>query len=137
MPLKEESVRNIWDILTVDLCGPWDVQVFFKDTESRELVKIWALTMVDETLRWLEIEPISLTAAKNIAELVDTQWFCPYPRPLICIHDNGGEFVGMEFKELLESYCIQSNPTSVKNPQSNAIHERVHLVMGEIFLSHH
>mmetsp|Transcript_22718 Transcript_22718/g.32055 ORF Transcript_22718/g.32055 Transcript_22718/m.32055 type:complete len:155 (+) Transcript_22718:67-531(+) len=64
--------------------------------------------------------------------MVDTQWFCHYPRSLACIHDNGGEFVGEEFRELLAIYSIHDNPTTVKKPQGNVIHERVHLVKGEM-----
>ena len=102
------------------------------DTDTREDIKIWSLTIVDETSRWLEAVAINSKSAKEIVELVDTQWFCRYPRPRIYIHDNGGEFVGEEFQELLQSYDIQSNPTTVKNPQGNAINERAHLVMGEM-----
>mmetsp|Transcript_8558 Transcript_8558/g.12210 ORF Transcript_8558/g.12210 Transcript_8558/m.12210 type:complete len:242 (-) Transcript_8558:219-944(-) len=88
--------------------------------------------MVDELLRWLEIESITEKSSANIAELVDMQWFCRYPRPLYCIHDNGTEFTGKEFGKLLESYGICGKPTTVKNLQANAIIERVHLVLGEM-----
>ena len=38
------------------------------------------------------------------------------------IHDNGGEFIGWKFQSLLRQLLgIQSIPTTVKNPQSNAI----------------
>jgi len=88
--------------------------------------------MVDELLRWLEIDSIVKKSSANITELLDTQWFCRYPWPLYCIHNNGTEFTGKEFGELLESYGIRGKPTTVKNPQANAIIERVHLVLGEM-----
>jgi transposase InsO family protein len=47
-----------------------------------------------------------------------------------CIHDNGSEFVGIEFQEMLQSYGIKSGPTTVRNPQSNAIIERSHQVIA-------
>ena len=90
-------------------------------------MQISALTMMDDATRWLEIIPISNKNCKEIAYLVDSEWFCRYPRPLICRHDNGGEFEGREFQELLQSYGIESKPTTVKNPQGNGMHERVHL----------
>ena len=46
------------------------------------------------------------------------------------IHDNGNEFTGIEFQELLQSYGINSKPTTVKNPQANSIVERSHLVIS-------
>ena len=45
------------------------------------------------------------------------------------IHDNGNEFIGKEFQELLSSYGIKSVPTTVKNPQANALIERTNLNM--------
>jgi len=46
------------------------------------------------------------------------------------VFDNGNEFT-LEFHELLRSYGIQAKATSVKNPQSNAIVERIHLTIGD------
>merc|ERR1711907_506617 len=43
-----------------------------------------------------------------------------------------GEFLGMEFQNVLRQLGIASIPTTVKNPQSNAIVERVHRTMGDI-----
>ena len=45
------------------------------------------------------------------------------------IHDNGNEFLGREFQELLQSYGIVSRATTVKNPQANSIVERLHMVI--------
>ena len=63
---------------------------------------------------------------------MDDNWFNRYPRPLYCLHDNGGEFIGEGFVEMLKSYGVQSQPTTVKNPQSNGAHERMHLVLCEM-----
>lgn len=41
------------------------------------------------------------------------------------------QFLG-EFQDLLRQFGIKSVPTTVKNPQSNAIIERVHKTMGDI-----
>jgi transposase InsO family protein len=51
--------------------------------------------------------------------------------PRQVVHDNGKEFMGCEFQELLESYSIKSKPTTVKNPTANGIVERIHGTLGE------
>ena len=61
---------------------------------------------------------------------------CRYPRSRIVVFDNGNEFT-LEFHELLRSYGIQAKATSVKNPQSNAIVERIHLTIGDSLLAMH
>ena len=48
------------------------------------------------------------------------------------IYDNGKEFVGEEFQELLESYNIKGVPTTVKNPQANGVVERMHLTLADM-----
>ena len=48
------------------------------------------------------------------------------------VHDNGGEFTGCEFQELLHSYGIQPVPTTVKTPTANAEVERIHLTKGDV-----
>ena len=48
------------------------------------------------------------------------------PRPVECIFDQGGEFIGQAFQQVLQTHGIQPKPTTVKNPQANAICERLH-----------
>ena len=128
--------------MTVDLCGPWKIRAKVQ-TEERDKdkpvimgkviqIQIFCLTMIDEASAWPEIMPIKNKQSKNIAELTDAEWFCRYPRPQYCLHDNGKEFIGDEFKEMLELYGVRSHPTTVKNPRGNAVHERTHLLMAEL-----
>jgi transposase InsO family protein len=63
--------------------------------------------------------------------LFDGAWLCRYPQPKRVIFDNGGEFTGGEFQELLHSYGIQPVPTTVRYPKSNGVIERVHLTMAD------
>ncbi|KAE8895361.1 hypothetical protein PF003_g20769 [Phytophthora fragariae] len=42
------------------------------------------------------------------------------------VHDLGPEFTGEELQELLRSYGIKAKPITAKNPQANAICERMH-----------
>ena len=153
IPLKDEREIKPFKTLTVDLCGPWPIQATVEEkvetnqksantnrkrNSKTEIVtrtkraQIWALTIVDEGSGWPEVIPIENKKSKEIALLVDAEWFCRYPRPLNCIHDNGTEFTGEEFQEMLESYGVKSKPTTVKNQQANAIHERVHLMIAEM-----
>ena len=60
--------------------------------------------------------------------LVYKTWFSRYPRCRYIIYDNGSEFK-LHFRALCDSYGIKRKPTSVKNPQANAILERIHAVL--------
>ena len=54
------------------------------------------------------------------------------PVALQVIHDNGGEFIRHEFQDMLRQFRITAKPTTVKNPQSNAIVEQLHKTMVDI-----
>lgn len=88
--------------------------------------------MVKPVLRWFEMHPIKPKTSENVANTFDQEWRCRYPRPLTCAHDNGAELIGFEFQEMLQSYGMISKSTTVKNPQANAILERIHGVIGSL-----
>ena len=47
------------------------------------------------------------------------------------VYDNGSEFK-LYFKALCDSYGLVRKPTTIKNPQANAINERIHQVIGNM-----
>eukprot|EP00804_Cyclotella_cryptica_P016229 CCRYP_005721-RA/>CCRYP_005721-RA protein AED:0.08 eAED:0.03 QI:0/-1/0/1/-1/0/1/0/80 len=66
-----------------------------------------------------------------ISNLVNKTWFSRCPRRQYIIYDNGSKFK-LHFKALCEPYVITIKPTSVKNPQMNAILEQVHQVISSM-----
>jgi hypothetical protein len=142
-----------WEALCVDLIGPYTLKG--KDGSQ---IDFMCLTMIDPASSWFEmvelpvLEYISAPAAVTtrskgkthksqptkenyfdktstmISHLVNKTWFSRYPRCQKIIYDNGSEFK-LHFEALCDSYGIKRKPTSVKNPQANAILERVHQVI--------
>ena len=62
---------------------------------------------------------------------LETIQFCSYPQPEVITYDNGKEFLGCKFQELLDSYDICGQPTTVKNPATNGLIAWVHLTIGD------
>jgi hypothetical protein len=67
-------------------------------------------------------------SSAQISNLVYKTWFSRYPRCCYIIYNNGSEFK-LHFQSLCNTYGIKRKPTSVKNPQANAILERIHGVL--------
>jgi hypothetical protein len=63
-----------------------------------------------------------------ISKLVSKCWVSRYPCCKYVIYDNGSEFK-LHFEDLCDLYGLKRKPTSIKNPQANAILERVHDVV--------
>jgi hypothetical protein len=59
-------------------------------------------------------------------------WLTHYLWPQRCVHNPGTEFTGPEF-QTLSKYChIRDVCTTAKNPQSNAVCERMHQTVGNV-----
>ena len=115
-----------WETVAVDLIGPWKIKVNRIDLEFH------ALTCIDPVSNVVEAIRIRNKTSEHIAEQFENCWLARYPRPIKCIHDNGGEFIGWNFQQMLIRAGIRSKPTSVKNPQSNAVCERMHKTIADI-----
>jgi hypothetical protein len=55
-----------------------------------------------------------------VAKILDQIRICCYPQPLLCITDNGNEFLGTEFQELLGLYKVQHITTTWSQILSNS-----------------
>ena len=73
----------------------------------------------------------------TIANLVETTELVQYPWPVEITYDQGGEFLGHEFKNILieQEYEIKTKPYSSGNPQANEIIEIIHQVLGNLIRS--
>jgi len=88
--------------------------------------------MIDPATSWVEIKEIKNKDALNIANLVEQTWLTRYPWPQELTYDRGTEFMG-EFARMIEDdYGIIRKGTTVRNPQANAVLERVHQTISNI-----
>ncbi|KAG6608887.1 Pol Polyprotein [Phytophthora cinnamomi] len=125
LPVKKHE-QEPWTEIAVDPIGPYTY------ADEPDAPKFYSLMMMDMATHWIEIAPLDDKTSVLTDKQLDKYWLCHYPRPLRVIHDEGPEFTGREFQEMLESYRIQSKPTSVENPQANGVLERVHQFVGNM-----
>jgi transposase InsO family protein len=125
--LPEREVRSIpFEECAVDLIGPWIVQVRGNPYEFS------ALTAIDTVTNLVELIRVDDKYSETIARKYAQCWFSCYPWPQRCVHDPGTEFTGPEFQTLLENCHIKDVCTSAKNPQANAVCERMHQTVGNV-----
>jgi hypothetical protein len=121
----------------IDLIGPWIIlqrpsksPKLSAKPDVKQPLQVLTLTMIDPSTNLLELIVVSDKESHTMAHAFDCSWLCHYPRPLICLHDKGTEFTGIEFQELLQSYGIKAVIVTTANPQTNAILERTHQVIA-------
>jgi transposase InsO family protein len=89
--------------------------------------------MIDPATGWFEIHQYYDKRSITVANIVEQEWFSRYPWPTQVTYDRGSEFTGKDFQKMIkEDYGVKAKPITVRNPQANAIVERVHQVIGNI-----
>ena len=74
------------------------------------------MTIVDLTKGCFEIIETKNKTAEYIGVLLDHAWFSRYPRLVQATFNNSNEFLGKDFKEILNSYSVMPKSTTIKNP---------------------
>jgi transposase InsO family protein len=125
-PKDAEAVP--WEKLCVDLIGPYKIR-----RKGKKFIICRCVTMIDPATGWFEIHEYEDKKSITVANIVEQEWFSRYPWPTQITFDRGSEFIGEDFKRMIkEDYGIKAKPITVRNPQANAIVERVHQVIGNI-----
>ena len=120
-----------WAVIHVDCCTPLTVKYWHEVTQQVIKQKIQLLTICDTCTSWPEFAILLNMTANHVAWQLDRAWFCHYPQPEMVICDNGTEFIGRNFQELLERYGVKGQPTTVKNPQADLLVECLHGQLGD------
>ncbi len=133
---KEAETLVPWHTVCVDLIGTYTIKAKIRhpDGTIKECdLSLLCMTFIDPATGWFEIAevPLSDQTSARISKLFDEVWLSRYPRCRKVIFDNGSEFK-RDFQPLLEDFAIKPTCTSIKNPQSNAILERIHQVVGSM-----
>ena len=91
------------------------------------------MIFLDLATGWFEIceLPQSNPNSATASNIFNNVWLSRYPRPRKVIYDNGNEFK-KDFLPLLEDFSIRPTPTTIENPQANAVLERIHQVLGNM-----
>jgi hypothetical protein len=134
----------------VDLIGPYTLK-----GKDKTVIDFMCITMIDPATIWFEIVELPISQpceldipmgtkrhkgkgthiqqkqpyfdklSATVGTLVNRIWFNRYPHSQYIVYGNGSEFK-LHFETLCESYGLKHKPTSIKNPQANAILEHVH-----------
>ena len=121
-----EAIFMPWEEVHVDLIGPWKVKV------NGKMLEFNALTCIDPVTNLVELIRIENKTAAHVAKQFENCWLARYPWPERCVHDKGKEFIGFEFQQLLRHASIKDKSTTSRNPQANAVCERMHQTVGNI-----
>lgn len=136
LPSKEAEIPEPWHTVCVDLIGTYTISANVRQLDNaikKMDLNLLCMTFIDPATGWFEIAEVPLIdqSSARISQLFNDVWLCRYPRPRKVIFDNGSEFK-KDFIPLLKDFAVKPTCTSIKNPQANAILERIHQVVGSM-----
>lgn len=124
LPPRDVSL-DVWQQVDVDLIGPWSFEL-----RGGKTVELFALTCIDRASGYPTAKIITRKTSEEVAHAFEACWLSLFPKPEVCGSDNGGEFIGPEFQELLYNWAISHACTTARNPAGNGVVERMHLTIG-------
>ena len=78
------------------------------------------------------MEQIDNKTAAEVADIVELTWLTRYPYPRKIILDRGTEFMAEFGRMVKQDYGLKIRSITTRNPQANAILERIHQTIGNI-----
>ena len=89
--------------------------------------------MTDPATGWFEVCQCDDKQSMTVANVLEQEWLARHPWPSQITFDRDSEFIGQAFKDMIrDDHGTAGNPITTRNPQANAIVERVHQVVGKI-----
>ena len=142
LPPQNKGISIRWDMVHVDLIGPYTVKV--NQDQPGQIIKevelqLTCMTFLDPATGWFEIaeakikiRPQLISHQRELVRYLMTYGYRDiHPTPKKVIFDNGSEFK-KDFVPLLQDFAIKPTCTTIKNPQSNAPVKRIHQVVGQM-----
>lgn len=120
------EVTQPWEMLSIDVVGPLP-----KSSSGY----IYILSIQDYFSKFCLFLPMRNQSAKTISRLLEEHIFLLFGVPRILISDNGRNFTGSEFRNLLKSYGVKFVCTPYYHPESNPC-ERQHRTVKTMLASY-
>ena len=133
VPAKEPETIP-WHTLCIDLIGPYKIGKIRKPKHPEE-TRLHCLTMIDPATSWFEIVEVPDKQADTIANLLELTWLSRYPWPTEIVMDRGREFKAEVEEAIKHQYGIKRKLITTRNPQANAMVERVHQTIATMLRS--
>jgi hypothetical protein len=113
--LQTTAVNQRFEVVAFDLIGP------LPPSEEEER---WILVVEDVATKWIELFPMRTASAENCAKLILDEIILRYGTPRKFISDNGTQFVGAVFQQLMHCLDIKHTFTPVYHPEANPVERK-------------
>ena len=115
LPLLQTIVGDCNDKVAIDLIGPLPEDDGYK----------YILTVQDYYSKWCEAYPLTRKKPENVVLALRNNWVARFGPPKVLLSDNGMEFAGKIFNDLMAQLGVVIEHSSPYYPRSNGMVERL------------
>lgn len=123
---NQPKTSRPWQIISIDLVGPLP-----RSSSGYSYI----LSVLDIFSKFTLFFPLRAATAPGIVRWLEDHVFLIYGAPDKIICDNGTQFRGKVFKDLMDAYDVEIKYTANYHPQANPV-ERVHRVLKTMLSSY-
>ena len=109
---EKVAEANPWDVLCIDLIGPYNIE---RKNKTKKPLTLWALTMIDPATGWFEMREIKTKSTDTMANVLEQAWLMHYPWPTRMIFDRGSEFKAELCQMIKNDYGVKVKPITTQN----------------------
>jgi hypothetical protein len=113
--LQTTAINQRFEVVAFDLIGP------LPPSEDNER---WIFVIEDVATKWIELFAMETASAENCATLLMNEVILRYGTPRKFISDNGTQFVGATFQQLMYCMDIEHTFTPVYHPEANPVERK-------------
>lgn len=115
-PQRPHTPRRPWQMISIDILGPYE-KSRFGNTHANIAVDLFS--------KWVEVQPVSCATTNRVVTFLEREIFARWGTPEVIITDNGGQFLGNRYENLLELYHIQCVYSPIYQQRANPVERRV------------
>jgi hypothetical protein len=113
--LQTTTLNQRFEVVAFDLIGP------LPPSENDER---WIFVIEDVATKWVEMFPLQAATAANCAKILLDEIILRYGTPRRFISDNGTQFVGAIFQQIMFCLDISHTFTPVYHPETNPVERK-------------
>lgn len=110
--MQPTTIRGPWETVSSDLVGPLP-----RSTKGN----CYVLVFQDRFTKWIVCKAIRTATAKAVSQALYDEILMRFGRPATVITDNGTQYTGQPFRQLLKEFGINHRFTPPYTPQANPV----------------
>lgn len=126
--IPKQPPDEISSVLSPILFAMWAVDIVGILPTSTKQAK-YCIVAIDYMTKWIDTKPLSAITEEASKKFMLEQVILRFGIPMVCVSDNGTQFIGIKFRKFLAQFGIKQKFSSVGHPRGNGAIEAANKII--------